>query len=534
MQRPDQEDDRSIDELRARVAVLEAENAELRTASALLNAIATNAPAVIYVKDLSLRFLLSNQLHATLLGVTPREVVGKREADLLPEDAAAEIDRVALEIISSGEPRSSVFDVDIQGKPRSFLELMFPIRDDLGQIIALGGISNDITDRQEAQRALAANKAKSQFLATMSHEIRTPMNGILGMTRFLSDTNLSERQRDFVDVIATSCDSLLTIINDILDFSKIEAGKLDLERTPVNVRACFHHVTSLMSRIAAEKGIALDCHIANDVPEQIQSDATRLRQILLNLMSNAVKFTPAGRVSVTARVTTIDSNRTEIHTAITDTGIGIPADRLANLFEAFEQGDASMTRQFGGTGLGLTIGKRLVELMGGRMWVESKQGVGSTFHFTIIADVIPIAPVVTQTPEAFVSEVKQPLAILLAEDNHINRRVATLMLKKLGYEIDMATTGLEAFDKARLRTYDVILMDMQMPDMDGVQATRKIRSELPNSAQPYIIALTANVLQESQEACLRAGMNDFVTKPLDLPKLTAALARAAAQVKPNQ
>ena len=521
-------DERSLAELRARVAELEAQNAAFRQAGTLLQAITDNAPAIIYAKDRDSRFLLSNRLHAQLLGLSPSEIIGKREADLLASDEAKAIDAVAAKMFESGESQSSVFDIDIEGKKRSFLELMFPIWDDTGRIVALGGISNDITDRLEGQRAVAASKAKSEFLAMMSHEIRTPMNAIIGMTSLLEGTELTTAQRELLDTIAGSSRSLLAILNDILDFSKIEAGKLDIERAPVDVRAVFRDAMRLMSQGASEKQIPLECTIAGDVPVHVHTDATRLRQVALNLLGNALKFTRTGRIIVTVRVARIQDNRCELHVSVTDTGIGIPANRVGTLFEAFSQVDSSTTRKYGGTGLGLAISKRLVELMGGRIWVESKENVGSTFHFTISADIAEPAPELPSPKARPVAREAAKLSILLAEDNAVNRRVAELMLKKLGYEVEMAKTGREAWEKVRAKAYDVVLMDLQMPEMDGIEATRRIREEGHRVTQPYVVALTANVMQEDRDLCTQAGMDDFVAKPMQLAELRAALERAVA------
>ena len=516
-------------ELLARVARLEAENAVLRTTGTLLRAVADHAPVVIYVKDRDGRFLLSNQKHAELLGLSPAEVLGKRERDILPAEVAADIDSVAETMFTSGEPQSSVFDIELSGQKRSFLELMFPILDDGGRVIALGAISNDITDRLEREHALAASKAKSEFLAMMSHEIRTPMNAILGMTSLLADGPLSARHRELVETVHASSQSLLTILNDILDFSKIEAGKLDVHEAPVDVRGCLRQVVSLMEQIAQQKGLDLVCHVDGEVPGQLLTDATRLRQIVLNLVNNALKFTREGRVTLSASGARLPDGRYEMHVAVADTGIGIPDGRLSSLFQPFNQ-LGGVARDHGGTGLGLAISKRLAEALGGRIWAESAEGEGSTFHFTITAKIAepaaerPLAPGQAASPGA------RPLAILVAEDNVVNRRVVQLMLEKLGYQADMVGSGLDAVNRSNSNPYDVILMDVRMPGMDGMEASRRIRAELPRHAQPCIIALTANAMQEDHEACLRAGMDDFLAKPVQLRELGAALERAAARV----
>jgi len=517
-------------ELLDRIALLEAENAKLRRTDTLLQAIANFAPVVIYAKDRQYRFLLSNRQHAELLGLAPEQVIGKREEELLPEVNAAEIEQVAELVFTSGEPQSSVFHLELGGQRKSFLELMFPIRDTQQQVIALGGISNDITDKLEKQRALAASQAKSDFLAMMSHEIRTPMNAILGMTNLLLDSTLDEHQHELVDTIHSSSRSLLTILNDILDFSKIEAGKLELESVSTDVRQCIKQAISLIVPNANSKGISIKCHVDAGVPQRIETDPTRLQQLLLNLLSNAVKFTDSGHVRVALDAQSLPDDCLLLHFAISDTGVGIAAERIETIFDAFTQADSSTTRKYGGTGLGLAITKRLAELMGGRVWVTSELGKGSTFHISIQAKVQLVQKPSIPDPAIEVTIESRPLSILLAEDNAINRRLAQLMLKKLGYEVNMATTGLDALNMARATPYDVILMDMQMPVMDGIEATRLIRAQLPASMQPYIIALTANVMKEDRDNCLKAGMDDFLAKPFLPHQLAESLARAQQQI----
>jgi PAS domain S-box-containing protein len=626
-----------------------------------------NSPAAIIVMDLDGNVVSWNPAAEELFGYTQDEVLGHDLDRLITTESlydeavsysrhTVEEDGVFRAVTQRKRKDAMLVDVEVSGVP-VVVE---------GQQIGALAIYHDITALQQARReAESANMAKSAFLAVMSHEIRTPMNGVIGMTSLLLDTDLSLEQRDYAETIRSSGEALLALINDILDFSKIEAGKMELESQPFDLRECIESALDLVAVNAHAKHLELAYLIDTMAPVMLMGDVTRLRQILLNLLSNAIKFTDQGEVAVVVNIQP-DAGSYTLHFSVWDTGIGIPADRLDRLFQSFSQVDASTTRKYGGSGLGLAISKRLSELMGGRMWVESEVGQGSTFHFTIQAEAAPaqarvylrseqpqlrnrrvlivddnvtnrrvlvaqtrawnmipretaspheavewvsrgdhfdVALLDMQMPEmdgitlagrlrqylnaqvlpivilssldrqetgaaavqlaAYLNKpIKQsalyntlvqifaeqdphaadpetadvspfdphlagrlPLRILVAEDNAINQKLALQMLRKMGYRADVAGNGAEVLQALDRQPYDVVLMDVQMPEIDGLEATRRIVRQWTVEQRPRIIAMTANAMLGDREACLAAGMDDYISKPIRGHELQAALER---------
>jgi PAS domain S-box-containing protein len=416
-----------------------------------------------------------------------------------------------------------------------------------GKFKGYRGVSSDITERRNAEETLrqatiaaeSASLAKSQFLANMSHEIRTPMNGVLGMTELLMAENLTPRQQQYTTTIRNSGETLLRVINDVLDFSKIEAGKLELEILPFNLRESLDDVIALLNERAIEKGLQLELDIGDDLPEAICSDPVRLRQVLTNLTSNALKFTHQGKVRISARRVALDDARPGgkclLLFEITDSGIGLTPEAQGKLFQPFSQADESTTRRYGGTGLGLTISKQLTELMGGEIGVRSEPSQGATFWFTISAeialekDAVSVTQRLTLTP-ADLQALSGPLncRVLLAEDNAVNQAVAKAMLNTLGCETEIVADGVAAVEAVANRAFDVILMDCNMPRLDGWGATRQIReqeAQQGSTKHTPIIALTANAMQGEREHCIQAGMDDYLAKPFKREQLREIIAR---------
>jgi PAS domain S-box-containing protein len=647
--------------------------------SAQLNGILSIADDAIICVDRDHRIILFNQGAERVFGWTAEEARGRDLNLLLPmrhhgthRTHIENFDRSGESARKMGE-RRAIFALRKDGTE-------FPAEASISRLESQGElvytvILRDISTRKAyemelqaaKEKAEAATQAKSMFLANMSHEIRTPLNAVIGMTSLLLNTRIDDEQRDYAQTIRSSSEVLLTLINDILDYSKIEIGKLDIEMHPFDLRRCIEESLDLLASAAAEKKLNLAYFIDDGVPAAVIGDVTRLRQVLVNLLSNSIKFTPHGEVVVAVSATLQESGEHELRFSVRDTGIGIPADRLGELFQAFTQVDTSTTRKYGGTGLGLAISKRLTEIMGGRMWVESTVGAGSAFHFSIIArasgaklahsllqdqssalagrhvlivddnstnrrilvkqallwGMIPSAaasaaealdlvrhghafdvgildmsmpemdglglateirkfrdpqalPLIMLTSVAYRPQDTRiadidfaaylnkpikptalfevllhamrldageahpeqhpaasgkladtlPLSILVAEDNTINQKVVRQLLVHLGYRADVVANGAEALEALDRQAYDVVLMDVQMPEMDGLEATRRLRARF-NGGGPRVIAMTANAMPGDREKCLAAGMDDYVSKPVELDDVRAALMAAA-------
>jgi PAS domain S-box-containing protein len=496
--------------------------------------------------------------------LSPDKFRGKNLQDLLPAVVVDQLRDSQEKARKTKAPQIVEFSVDGRAGPQIYETRVVPLdwEHSIATFRNITARKNDEKRLQEYAQELErkneelesalvtareATQLKSRFLANMSHEIRTPMNGVLGMTDFLLGTNLTPEQQEFAGSIKKSGDALLTLINDILDLSRIEAGKLRLDCLPFSLAATVEESSSLFAFQARTKGLDFNSAVSGALPDMLVGDAGRVRQVLTNLIGNAVKFTDSGRIDVEADMLRPAEDGFLVRFSVRDTGIGIPPEQQSRLFESFTQGDGSSTRKYGGTGLGLSISKQLVELMGGELGVESTPGQGSRFWFTAnfgkaalavasaappkqaIPTPIPKLPMPAEKPAAVPLE--QPndgprrLRVLLAEDNEINQRIALRLLDKLGLAADAVENGRAAVEALARSNYDLVLMDCQMPDMDGFEATAVIRSRQRGNSRTPICALTANAMEGDREKCLAAGMDDYISKPVGLDKLREVVER---------
>ena len=484
-----------------------------------------------------------NRAAEMTFGHSREEAVGRSIAETIiaPSYRAAYEQGLKAYLAAEGEPASLVLELMAahrDGHEFPIEAAIWPVRGSHGW--EFNAFARDISARKRAQQELAAardaseeaSRLKTEFLATMSHEIRTPMNGILGMTRLLLDTTLDTDQRECAEAVERSAQALLMIINDILDISKIEAGRLELEAVDFDLAAVMADVTELLAPEAREKGLELTSTIAPDIPSGLRGDPGRLRQVLTNLVGNAVKFTDRGSVSVSAYLADAPASGFNVGFDVVDTGIGIPEQNLPSIFEAFRQADASTTRRFGGTGLGLAITRELVTRMGGEISVESEPGRGSRFSFSVrLARAAGVVTAPSREPVARPGPV-EGARILIVEDNLVNQRILVKSLERAGYGVEVAPTGLAAVEAASRSQYDAILMDCQMPEMDGFEATRRVRLEEGSGRHTPIIAITASAMRSDRDRCLAAGMDDFIPKPVNPGDLLVTLGRWVGPARP--
>jgi PAS domain S-box-containing protein len=499
----------------------------------LLQTVINSIPDFIAYKNVDGVYLGCNDAYTGMFGLSADQVVGRKLGDLFPSSRADAMRARDDEVLALQEKRVDEDCMTFADGSRVPMEVVrTPLRGPDGQLGGLLAIGRNVTHREQvAQEIIRARelaeqaaRAKTEFLANMSHEIRTPMTGVLGMIDILAGEELTPVQLGYVELMRTSGRHLLNVINDILDFSRVETGKLELEHIDYAVPELRGRLQSLTQHLAVERGVALQFHFDSALPEVLQGDPTRLTQVLLNLVTNAIKFTERGAVTVRARRAPTAETGTRLLFEVSDTGVGIPADVLSQLFEPFVQADSSTARKHGGSGLGLAICKRLVEAMGGVIGASSEPGAGSCFFFDI-----PLVPGSAQALQPEANRVAPPLPrrILIAEDLEINRNILQAGLRKDGHELVFASNGEEAIRLVRDGVFDLVLMDVQMPVMDGVEATRRIRAMGGAASRLPIVGLTANVMARERDLYLRAGMDECLNKPIDWRELSAVISRRA-------
>ena len=546
---------RDMDRRRQAEAELIHSAMEAEAASRLHRSVVDNIIDAVITLDEQGRIESFNPAAEQIFGYQAAEMMGLDFGILMPESYRSERPGYAARFMRLAAKRVVGTSRQVWGRRKD--GGTFPMDMAAGEFTLGGrqlytGVLRDVTQRHQAEEAIfqakeaaeAANRAKSEFLANMSHEIRTPMNAIIGMSELLSDTQLDPVQREFLGMVQVSATGLLDIIDDVLDFSKIEAGHLELAQTDFPLRPVVGQVMQTLGVRALPKGLELELRVHPEVPEGLVGDSVRLRQVLINLVSNAIKFTAEGEVVLVVEVEDQTEDQVRLHFQVRDTGIGIEADKQERIFAAFVQADGSTTRRFGGTGLGLSISSRLVQMMAGRIWVESELGKGSVFHFTACFGrherPLASAPTAGSVPAPVMPAVPAtPLHILVVEDNPFNQLVARGYLQQAGHQVEVAGDGRQALERIGAQAFDAVLMDVQMPELDGYETTRAIRRlEEAGGGHLPILGLSARTAPEDRQRCLDAGMDGYLAKPINRAQLLAALAdlsggQAATLAKEN-
>jgi PAS domain S-box-containing protein len=531
--------DRALQELREETVLRSEAEARVHAREQWLDLLIQNTPVACVAWTPDYRITAWNPAAERIFGFSREQVIGKNAFDVfVPPGVRAQVD--AFWRRQMQEPNATYVaplkSVTPDGRTIVCEWYNTPLLGDHGEIRQIVSLAIDITERTRAENALkaardaaaAANRAKSQFLANMSHEIRTPLNGILGMTQLLADSRLDAEQQFRLDVVRRSGDHLLGLINDILDFSKIEAGRLAIECAPFDLRRAISDVADLLAAVAHDKRVAFEVSVDAGVPRWVEGDSSRVKQVLNNLLGNAIKFTDRGYVRLSVRRSD-EAGKALLRFEVEDTGIGIPAENVERIFDAFRQADSSSVRRHGGTGLGLTISRELARAMGGDIGHSSEPGRGSTFWFTadLPETAIPDVSGERVGAQPASSDIRLSGRVLLAEDNAVNALVAKAYLEQFGLSVDCADNGVQALDRVTADDYDLVLMDCQMPEMDGFEATRRIRAhEKAFGLRPVsVVALTANAIRGDRERCLEAGMDDYLPKPFRSAELRAMVER---------